>query len=149
MKIITYDAFNRMSGRDMDRVVQFLNREIESYSDSEAAILKSVQYAVKDRAGLGGYVFEMFDGPETIGVAVVNRTGMEDYMPDNILVYLAIKKEVQRNGHGRQLLSYALEHCEGEVMLHITKDNPALTFFEKVGFRTQYQEMYLEKSETN
>lgn len=130
----------------MDRVVRFLNTEIDPCTDSEGAILKSVQYAIKDRAGLGGYVFEMVEGPETIGVAVVNRTGMEDYMPDNILVYLAIKKALQKKGYGRQLLSYALDYCEGEVMLHITKDNPALAFFEKVGFRTQYQEMYLERN---
>lgn len=146
MKIITFDAFNRMSGRDMDRVVKFLNREIDTFSDSEGAILKSVQYAIKDRAGLGGYVFELFDGTETVGVAVVNRTGMQEYMPDNILVYLAIKSDEQRKGFGRQLLAYALEHCEGEVMLHISADNPSRGFFQKVGFRTQYQEMYLERS---
>jgi GNAT superfamily N-acetyltransferase len=145
MKIVTFDAFNRMSGRDMDRVVQFLNREIDSCADSEGAILKSVQYAIKDRAGLGGYVFEMFDETETIGVAVVNRTGMEEYMPDNILVYIAIKKNRQKKGYGRKLLSYALDHCEGEVMIHITGDNPSRTFFQKFGFKTQYQEMYLDR----
>ena len=145
MKIVTFDAFNRMSGRDMDRVVQFLNREIDSCADSEGAILKSVQYAIKDRAGLGGYVFEMFDETETIGVAVVNRTGMEEYMPDNILVYIAIKKNRQKKGYGRKLLSYALDHCEGEVMIHITGDNPSRKFFQKFGFKTQYQEMYLDR----
>lgn len=146
MKIITFDAFNRMSGRDMDRVVQFLNREMDSFSDSEGAILKAVQYAVKDRAGLGGYVFEMFDESETIGVAVVNRTGMEEYMPDNILVYLAIKSDRQKLGFGSQLLDYALDHCEGEVMIHISEQNPAFNFFKKVGFKSQYQEMYLDRN---
>jgi GNAT superfamily N-acetyltransferase len=146
MEIITFDAFNRMSGRDMDRVVQFLNREIDQFADSEGAILKSVQYAIKDRAGLGGYVFEMLDGIETIGVVVVNRTGMEEYMPDNILVYLAIKADRQKKGYGKKLLDYALEHCEGEVMIHISEDNPAYNFFKKVGFKTQYQEMYLERN---
>lgn len=145
MKIVTFDAFNRMSGRDMDRVVQFLNREIDPKSDTEGAILKSIQYAIKDRAGLGGYVFEMLDQNDTIGVAVVNRTGMADYMPENILVYIAIRKDRQKSGFGTKLLDYALEHCEGEVMLHLEEKDSASGFFEKVGFRTQYREMYLDR----
>lgn len=134
-----------MSGIDMDRIVNFLYQEMKPYEDSKPAIVKSVKYAVKDRAGHGGYVFELRDDTALLGVCVVNRTGMEDYMPANILVYLAIQKDHWGKGHGTKLLEYALEHCQGQVMLHISRDNPAIAFFENAGFETRYFEMYLNR----
>ena len=57
MKFITYDAFNRITPVQIDRIVNFLFTHLEEYGDSKNAIRKAINYAAKERTGLGGYVF--------------------------------------------------------------------------------------------
>ena len=79
------------------------------------------------------------------GAVVINATGMEDYIPENILVYIATHKDYRGMGIGKNLLQTAIDQTSGSIALHVEADNPALQLYEKVGFVNKYLEMRLIK----
>ena len=81
MVIKTYDAYTRLSTMEADRFANFLFDHQEGKRATKKAIRKAIQYSTKDIPGLGGYVFAMEDKNEILGLAVVNKTGMGDYIP--------------------------------------------------------------------
>jgi GNAT superfamily N-acetyltransferase len=145
MKFITYDAFNRITPVQIDRVVNFLFTHLEEYGDSKSAIRKAINYAAKERTGLGGYVFTVEENDNIIGAVVINKTGMDEYIPENILVYIATHKEYRGKGIGKKIMRYAIENSKGDIALHVEKDNPAQFLYKKLGFTTPYLEMRLKK----
>lgn len=88
----------------LNSVADFLHIELEQYGDSREAIMKAINYAMDSPASKGGLVAVMSDKDEIIAAAVINRTGMEDYIPENILVYIAVRRENRGQGLGKLLL---------------------------------------------
>jgi len=66
---------------------------------------------------------------------------MEEYIPENILVYVATDKSKRNMGIGSIMLKKALEISEGDMALHVEYDNPAKHLYERFGFTTKYAEM--------
>ena len=89
----------------------------------------------------GGYILVAKDNEQIVGATVINKTGMKDYIPENILVYIATHGEQRGKGIGRKLMQTAIEHCEGSIALHVETDNPAKHLYEKLGFENKYLEM--------
>ncbi|MDX5404850.1 MAG: GNAT family N-acetyltransferase, partial [Bacteroidota bacterium] len=76
---------------------------------------------------------------------IMNRTGMSGYIPENILVYIAVDAKHRGKGYGRQIMEKALELAEGNVALHVEPDNPAKYLYENIGFTNKYLEMRYQK----
>lgn len=140
---------NRISSIETERIVNFLYKNLDEYGDSKTAIRKSIEYATKERAGLGGYIFITEYNDEITAAVIVNKTGMEEYIPENILVYIAVHREHRGKGLGKQIMSYVLENCRGDIALHVEKDNPAKFLYEKLGFTNPYLEMRLKRKPEN
>ncbi|MEZ5050412.1 MAG: GNAT family N-acetyltransferase [Saprospiraceae bacterium] len=85
----------------------------------------------------------MVDEQEIVGATVVNKTGMDGYIPENILVYIAIHKDFRGKGIGKKLMSKAIEMSNGDIALHVEPNNPAKILYEKLGFKNKYLEMRL------
>ena len=145
MKLKTYDAFTRITPLEMEKVINFLYTHLEQYGDSKSAIRKALEYAAKERTGLGGYVFTIEDNDKIIAAVVINKTGMEEYIPENILVYVATHNAYRGKGLGKKIIKYAIDHCRGSIALHVEKDNPAIQLYQKLGFTTPYLEMRLSR----
>ena len=145
MILKTYDAFNRITPLKIEKVTNFLFKHLENYGDSKAAIKKAIDYAAKERTGLGGYVFTIENDNIIVGAVVVNKTGMDEYIPENILVYIATHNEHRGKGIGKKIMKYAIDNCKGDIALHVEKDNPAKFLYEKLGFTTPYLEMRLKR----
>jgi len=79
------------------------------------------------------------------GVVVINHTGMGGYIPENILVYIAIHKNHRGEGLGKKIMSKAIEYAKGDIALHVEADNPAKHLYTKLGFTNPYLEMRLKK----
>jgi ribosomal protein S18 acetylase RimI-like enzyme len=79
------------------------------------------------------------------GAVVMNKTGMESYIPENILVYIATHQAYRGKGLGKQLMQKAIELSEGGIALHVDPDNPARKLYERLGFENKYLEMRLIK----
>ncbi len=80
-----------------------------------------------------------------MGITIVNKTGMNGYIPENILVYIAVHKKSRGKGIGKKLLQEAIALIEGDVALHVEPNNPAIKLYESLGFTNKYLEMRLKK----
>lgn len=127
------------------QIADFLFEHLDEYGDSHEDIMRCLDYALNDdSSGSGFAVVGQIDG-EIKGVVVINETGMSGYIPENILVYIAVHASTRGKGFGKQLMQYAIDKCEGDIALHVEKENPARFLYEKLGFTNPYLEMRLKR----
>jgi ribosomal-protein-alanine N-acetyltransferase len=124
-------------------IAQFLFTHLEEYGDKIADILKCIDYVMHPDKG-GNIVVGIIDS-EIVGVVILNNTGMKDFIPENILVYIAVDNSHRGKGYGKQLMEKAISIAEGNIALHVEPDNPAKKLYEKLGFTNKYLEMRLIK----
>jgi len=139
-----YNNLNLPTDLEQNQITQFLFTQLEEYGDPQHDIEKAIAYALK--ANPGGLVLVAMDGPILTGAVVLNRTGMESYIPENILVYIATHKDYRGQGIGKDLMLTAIEKAQGNIALHVEPDNPAKNLYEKLGFTNKYLEMRLIKN---
>ncbi len=142
----TTKTLNGISSIEIEKLTNFLYHNLDEYGDTKSAIRKAIEYAAKERSGLGGYLFTIESKDEIVGAVVVNKTGMDEYIPENILVYIAVHKENRGEGLGKKLMEYTIENCKGDIALHVEADNPAKHLYTKYGFENPYLEMRLKRS---
>ncbi len=130
---------------EADEVGDFLFTHLEQYGDARADIGKAIQFALAKGGGLGGFVLAGRDQGRLVGAVVINNTGMEGYIPEHILVYIAVDNSQRGKGYGRQLMERAIATAPGGIALHVEPDNPARILYEKLGFTNKYLEMRLQK----
>ena len=126
-------------------VVDFLFKHLEKYGDPKPHIQMAIEYACSSHKGKGGFVVVGRVKGEIVGAVVINQTGMTGYIPENILVYIAVDESVRGMGIGKQLMEKALEMAKGDVALHVEPDNPARKLYERLGFSNKYLEMRFRK----
>lgn len=124
-------------------IVDFLHGQLGAYGDPKEHIREAVRYAFDPQRG--GYVFLLWEGNTPMGVAVLNKTGMKGYIPENILVYVAIHESARGKGYGEALLKEIIRTAEGNIALHVEPDNPAKKLYERLGFANKYLEMRLHR----
>jgi ribosomal-protein-alanine N-acetyltransferase len=140
-----YDSINRPTELEKIDIIDFLYHHLEKYGDSKKDILKAIEYSVKEVASFGGFTMVLRQEKEILGVTVINQTGMEGYIPENILVYIATHKQHRGEGLGKKLMKKAIKYAKGDIALHVEADNPAVYLYKKLGFENPYLEMRLKK----
>lgn len=141
-----YNSNNKPDDSEKDKIINFLFTHLEQYGDKKEDISKCLDYAVKDNVSAqGGFVLELKNKEGLQGITIVNETGMSGYIPENILVYIAVSKDSRGKGYGKTLMQKALELANGDVALHVEPDNPAKFLYEKLGFENKYLEMRFKK----
>lgn len=123
------------------QIIDFLFEHLEQYGDPKEDIEKCLNYALQISESFGGFVLLATDNKQPVGVVIVNKTGMDGYIPANILVYIATHRNFRGKGLGKKLMNRTLEKAEGSVKLHVEPDNPARFLYEKFGFSSKYLEM--------
>ena len=121
--------------------MDFLHEHLGRFTDDRTSIARALEYAFSPEAGKGGFVLLAEQGGETVGAAVMNRTGMSGYIPENYLVYVAADRRRAPLGTGAELVRRALEESEGDVALHVEPDNAARRIYSRLGFAKVYIEM--------
>lgn len=124
-------------------IAQFLYLHLEQYGDKIEDILKCIEYAMNPAKG--GNIIVGIENEIIVGVVVLNNTGMKDFIPENLLVYIAVDSNQRGKGFGKKLMQKAIDTAEGNIALHVEPDNPAKGLYEKLGFTNKYLEMRLTK----
>jgi [ribosomal protein S18]-alanine N-acetyltransferase len=106
--------------------------------------MKCINFALDDKKKFGGFILISKDNGQITGAVVVNKTGMQGYIPENILVYIAVDKQYRGKGLGKQLMTKTFDMAEGSIKLHVEPENPARYLYEKLGFTSKYLEMRLK-----
>ena len=126
---------------DRHSLATFLHENLDPYQDSVEDIERGLDYAFSRQSGKGGFALLAHEGHRLIGALVMLRTGMQGYIPPNLLLFVAVEARQRGNGTGRKLCEAAIAECEGDVCLHVEYDNPAKRLYERIGFASKYAEM--------
>lgn len=144
-KIEALSSIDNATYLQKKEVADFLFGHLDEYGDPHEDILKCLDYALDQAVDKGGYVIMARDEGEIVGAVVMNKTGMSGYIPENILVYIAVDSNQRGKGLGKKLMSTAIEMAHGAIALHVEPDNPARYLYEKLGFTNKYLEMRLKR----
>jgi ribosomal-protein-alanine N-acetyltransferase len=138
-KITSDNEFDNSVTRE--KFVAFLYKHLGDFGDPKKDINKSIDYAFSGAEGKGGFLLAAYYENNLVGALVMNKTGMDGYIPENILVYVAVDGSYRNKGFGRQIVEKALMLADGDVKLHVEYENPAKRLYERVGMETKYAEM--------
>ena len=129
-----------------EEVAAFLFKHLDQYGDPKEDIMKCLDYALSPEISRGGglVVLAREEG-KIVGAVVLNETGMSGYIPEYILVYIAVDNSQRGKGIGKKLMQKAIENANGDIALHVEPDNPAKKLYESLGFTNKYLEMRLKK----
>jgi ribosomal protein S18 acetylase RimI-like enzyme len=98
---------------------------LEEYGDKVEDILKCTDYVMNPDKG--GNIVVGIDDNKIVGVVILTNTGMKDFIPENILVYIAVDNSQRGKGYGKQKKQSI---AEGNIALHVEPDNPAKGLYE-------------------
>lgn len=145
IEINTFDELNKPSDEEKKQILNFLFSNLEEYGDPKSSISKCMDYALKESNSFGGHISVAKSTGQIVGAVIVNRTGMDEYIPNNILVYIATDKNKRGQGIGKKLMQETIEQTNGSIALHVEPHNPAKKLYESFGFTNKYLEMRLQK----
>jgi ribosomal protein S18 acetylase RimI-like enzyme len=140
-----YDSVNSPTTLEENEVVDFLYTSLDEFGDPKHHIRAAIEYACSAHKGKGGFVVLGRLQNKLVGAVVVNQTGMSGYIPENILVYIAVDSDTRGMGVGRKLMEKAMSIAKGDIALHVEPNNPAKFLYEKLGFTNKYLEMRYQK----
>ncbi|MBT8317458.1 MAG: GNAT family N-acetyltransferase [Lutibacter sp.] len=147
--MINFSIYNKVAkptAQQKEEIVAFLYKHLEEYGDKRNDILKCLNYAIEDLDhSFGGFVLIIKENTKILGATIINETGMGGYIPENILVYIAVHNNARGKGVGKKLMQKAIEITNGDIALHVEPNNPAKHLYEKLGFENKYLEMRLKK----
>lgn len=125
----------------IDEAVSFLHLHLDEFGDDPKDIRKCIDYALQTECGKGGFVLCAYYDSRLAGVLVMNKTGMSGFIPENILVYIAVDSKLRGNGLGAAIIREAAKHTQGNIKLHVEYENPAKRLYERLEFTSKYAEM--------
>lgn len=140
-----YDSTQKPSPFEKEKLINFLFKSLEQYGDPKYQIEHCLNYALKEVESFGGMAIVIEENNKILAATIINKTGMGGYIPENILVYIATDKKQRGKGLGKKLIRAVIENTQGDIALHVEKDNPAKYLYEKVGFTNPYLEMRLKR----
>ncbi len=128
-----------------DDLAVFLNEVMKPYNDTVPDVKKALKYALSEEHGKGGFIILASEEKELKGAVVILNTGMSGYIPEHILLFIAVRPELRGQGIGGKLMDMIQDACPGDIKLHVEHDNPARRLYERQGFTSKYLEMRFSK----
>lgn len=124
-----------------DQLVIFLHESLKPYEDSIPDIERAIAYAMGENGAAGGFILVAENDKRPVGALVMLHTGMGGYIPEDVLLFVAVAPSMRGKGFGRVIIDHALNLCPAGVKLHVEYDNPAKRLYERIGFTSKYAEM--------
>ncbi len=141
MEYTFYTPSDPVSEETKKEIADFLYEHLDQFGDEHKSIMNCINFALDDKEKFGGFILVAREDGRVAGAVIINKTGMEGYIPENILVYIAVHKDYRGKGLGKELMLKTFEKAEGDIKLHVEPENPARFLYEKLGFTSKYLEM--------
>lgn len=145
MNYTFYTPQDQVTEQQKKEVADFLFKHLDQFGDDYDAIMRCINFALDDKEKFGGFILVAKDNDKVAGAVIINKTGMAGYIPENILVYIAVHKDYRGKGLGKELMLKTFDKAEGSIKLHVEPENPARFLYEKLGFTSKYLEMRLNR----
>src|SRR5699024_10901708 len=112
-----FTSHDKPTVSERSEIVGYLFTQLGEYGDSKEAIANCLAFALaEEERALGGFALVLRDADNTIlGLTVVNETGMSGYIPENILVYIAVHEKARGKGVGKKIMRKAFEIAQGDI----------------------------------
>lgn len=120
-------------------IVDFFHYKMKPYHDKKEDVDRALDYAFNKNRG--GFLLIATIDNKIVGATLFLKTGMGGYIPENLLLFVAVDPECRGQGIGGKVIKKAMSRCEGDVKLHVEPDNPAARLYERLGFEKAYLEM--------
>ena len=140
-----YTPHDKVTEHQKKEVADFLFEHLDQFGDEYDAIMRCINFALDDKEKFGGFILVSKENDKVAGAVIINKTGMAGYIPENILVYIAVHKDYRGKGLGKELMLKTFDKAEGSIKLHVEPENPARFLYEKLGFTSKYLEMRLNR----
>ncbi len=140
-----YTPQDEVTEQQKKEVADFLFEHLDQFGDEYDAIMRCINFALDDKKKFGGFILVAKDNDKVAGAVIINKTGMAGYIPENILVYIAVHQDYRGKGLGKELMLKTFDKAEGSIKLHVEPENPARFLYEKLGFTSKYLEMRLNR----
>ncbi|MFN2396905.1 MAG: GNAT family N-acetyltransferase, partial [Bacteroidales bacterium] len=140
-----YTPRDTVSEERKKEVADFLFNHLDQFGDEHGAIMNCINFALDEETKFGGFIVVSEEADKITGAVIINKTGMAGYIPENILVYIAVHKDYRGKGLGKDLMLKTFDKAEGSIKLHVEPENPARFLYEKLGFTSKYLEMRLNR----
>ena len=132
---------------DIGSFTDFMHESLKPYEDTPKDIRSGIEYALDDAPGRGGFIVLAHENETPLGAVVMLETGMRGYVPEVLLLFVAVRPDARGRGIGGEIIRTAIDHANGNVKLHVEYDNPAKRLYERIGFTNKYADMRYEKGE--
>jgi [ribosomal protein S18]-alanine N-acetyltransferase len=124
-----------------ESLADWLHEHLRPYEDKVEDILAGLGYALSASPGKGGFIVLALLQGKLVGALVILNTGMSGYVPEHLLLFVAVDGAMRGNGIGGKLIRRAQALCSGNMKLHVEYDNPAKRLYERMGFKSKYADM--------
>lgn len=141
-----YKSTKDINESEINETVRFLHQHLDEFRDATEDVKKCIDYALSIDHGKGGFILHAHYEAKLAGVLIMNNTGMSGFIPENILVYIAVDAQYRGKGFGAEIIKEAIKNTKGNIKLHVEYDNPAKRLYERLGFTSKYAEMRLENT---
>ncbi|TVQ13570.1 MAG: N-acetyltransferase [Bacteroidetes bacterium] len=145
MNYTFYTPKDTVSEERKKEIADFLFNHLDEFGDEYDAIMRCINFALDEETKFGGFIVVSEESDTITGAVIINKTGMAGYIPENILVYIAVHNEYRGKGLGKELMLKTFDKAEGSIKLHVEPENPARFLYEKLGFTSKYLEMRLNR----
>lgn len=129
-------------------IIGFLHEQLKETGESKEQIGFALDYAMNSNPLAGGFILRMKEGNKIVGIVVMNKTGMQGYVPENILVYIVIHPKFRRQGLAKKMMTRAMQMAKGDIAMHVHEDNPEYHLSKDMGFQPAFLQMrYIENNQ--
>ncbi len=130
---------------DFRGLTDFLYESLKPYEDPREEVAAGIKKSLTPDDMNSGFVVIAGEDEKPLGAVVMLTTGMTGFVPENLLLYIAVSPDARRRGVGKKMFRKVAEHTEGDIKLHVEHDNPAVKFYESMGMTSKYREMRYKK----
>ena len=114
---IIYDAFTGIGVSKKKALIGFLSQYSEATWLGKEAINQAVEYAIKEIPSFGGFIVTAEENHQIIAALIVNKTGMQGYMPQHIAVLNAVLPAYKNSSVLKEIKAKAMVLTRGDIAL--------------------------------
>jgi len=140
---IVYDAFTGIGVSKKKAIVGFLSQYSEATWLDKNAIGQAVEYAIKEIPSFGGFIVTAEDNHQIIAALIINKTGMQGYMPQNIAVLNAVLPAYKSSAVLKEIKAKAMVLTRGDIAMVVNNQSVKDMELQNMALEAKYMQLPL------
>jgi len=140
---IIYDAFTGIGVSKKKAIIGFLSQYSEATWLDKNAINQAVDYAIKEIPSFGGFIVTAEENHQIIAALIVNKTGMQGYMPQNIAVLNAVLPAYENSPIVKEIKAKAMMLTRGDIAMVVNNQGTKDMELQNMTAKAKYMQLPL------